>query len=324
MRFVLPLELGLGLVATLTALTGCVSPLTTRTAGFAAAAAPALTATRDAYALVQAAEAGAVTAQRVSTWDTTSIDTPPPAVTFTTPEDLAVRDEILSLLSGYVADLAEISGSKSSDAIDTASKDSGAAMGKLANDSLLAAGQGKATAPVFSTPELQAVSTAIDALDRLMISRARRRALPHILEEADGPVTTLCTTLRSDFGTLSTPGLRNAVHTSYEQWITLENSEIRLHAGQFSYPEKRTAIEAVFALQVKEREDDATLAKADDALAKFATTHHALALSAAHGDVVSFHDQLGELLVQAHQLAALEKKDATAGTPAASTKKATP
>jgi hypothetical protein len=196
-------------------------------------------------------------------------------------------------------------------------------MGKLANDSLVAAGQGKASAPAFSTPELQAVSTAIDALDRVMISRARRRALPHILEEADGPVTTLCTTLRSDFGTPSTPGLRNAVHTSYEQWITLENSAIRLHAGEFSYPEKRTAIEAVFALQVKEREDDATLAKADEALAKFASTHHTLAQSAAHGDAVSFHAQLGELLVQAHQLAALEKA-AAGSTAAAAAKKATP
>ena len=57
----------------------------------------------------------------------------------------------------------------------------------------------------------------------------------------------------------------------------IENTEIRIHAKEFSFPEKRAAIEDVFALQVKEREADATLAKADDALANFAAAHHALA-----------------------------------------------
>jgi hypothetical protein len=308
------------LLLAFTGLSGCVSPLVTRTASFASAGAPAITATRDAYALVQTVQAGEATAQRLQEWDTTSIDAPPPAATFGTPEDLKARDEVLGLLSGYVADLAEVSGSKSLDAIDTASKDSGAAMGKLANDSLLASGQGKATAPALTTPELQAASAAIDALDRLLVARARRRALPRILAEADGPVTTLCTTLRSDFGTPTTPGLRNAVQTNYEHWITIDDASIRIHAKEFSYPEKRAAIEDVFALQIKEREADATLARADDALAKFAAAHHALALSAAHGDAVSFHELLGELIVQAQQLSALEKNDA--GT--TSTKKATP
>jgi hypothetical protein len=308
------------LLLSLVTLTGCVSPLVGRTASFAAAGAPAITATRDAYMLVQIAQAGAATAQRVSTWETTSIDTPPPPITVGTPADLKARDEILGLLSGYVADLAEVSSSKSIDAIDAAGKDSGAAMGKLANDSLAAAGHAAPTAPALSTPELQAASAAIDAIDRLLVAHARRRALPHILAEADGPVSTLCTTLRRDFGTPTTPGLQSAVHTSYEQWITIENSEIRIHAKEFSYPEKRAAIEEVFALQVKEREAEATLAKADDALAKFAAAHHALAQSAAHGDAVSFREQLGELIVQAQQLAALERKDA--GTTAA--KKATP
>jgi hypothetical protein len=312
--------LPLCLLPALVVLSGCVSPLVTRTASFAAAGAPAITATRDAYALVQTVHAGAATARRVSTWDTTSIDAPPPPATFGTPEDIKARDEILGLLSGYVADLAEVSGSKSIDAIDAAGKDCGAAMGKLANDSLQAAGQGTAATPALSTPELQAASAAIDAIDRLLVARARRRALPRILAEADGPVSTLCTTLRRDFGTPSTPGLRSTVHTDYEQWITIENSEIRIHSKEFSYPEKRAAIEDVFALQVKEREADATLAKADDALAKFADAHHALAQSAARGDAVSFHELLGELIVQAQQLAALEKKDAGSTT----TKKATP
>ena len=41
---------------------------------------------------------------------------------------------------------------------------------------------------------------------------------------------------------------------------------------------------------------------------------------AAHGDAVSFHELLGELIVQAQQLSALEKKDASTTT----AKKATP
>ncbi len=308
------------LLPSLATFSGCVSPLVGRTASFAAAGAPALSATRNAYALVQTAQAGAATAQRLSSWESTSIDTPPPSVTVGTPADLKARDEILGLLSGYVTDLALVSGGKPIDAVDAAGRDGSAAMGKLAGDALLAAGQGKATAPTLTTPELQAASAAIAAIDRLLVARARRRALPRILAEADPPVTALCTTLRRDFGTPTTPGLRNAVHTSYEQWISLEDAAIRDHESAYSYPEKQAAIEQVFALQVKEREADATLAAADDALAGFAAAHHALALSAAHGNTATFRENLGELVVQAHELLALEKKAAAAPT----AEKATP
>ena len=83
------------LLLALAGISGCVSPLVTRTANFASAGAPTLSATRDAYTLVQSVQAGAATAERVSTWDTTSIDAPPPPSTFGTPDDLKARDEVL-------------------------------------------------------------------------------------------------------------------------------------------------------------------------------------------------------------------------------------
>lgn len=293
-------------------LSGCVSsPLATRTAGFAAAGAPALTSTRAAYTLVQTVHAGAATAARVAAYDTTSIDTPAPPVAFGTQEDLRVRDEVLGLLLAYVADLNDASsGRKIDTAAQTAAKDSGAALGRLADSDVAALRQATPATPALTTPEMQGVSTAIGLLDGLVVARARRRALPRILRQADGPVTTLCTTLRRDFGQPGGPGLRSAVHTDYEHWITLEDAAIRDHAGAYSYPEKQAAVQALFTLQAQERDADATLVQADAALAQFAATHHALALSAAQpGSAAGFHTLLGQLVIQARQLTALEKKD---------------
>lgn len=291
---------------------GCTAPVVTRTTGFAKAAAPALVETGDAYALVQTVHAGTVMAERVAAWDTTSIRKPPPSGAFGTPEDLKVRSDVLKLLGTYVTLLAEVSGDTQAKAADTASKASAAALGQLATDGLplLANGSTATVSPSDTTSDTSGAATAIDALSRMVMERHRRRALPGILRQADGPVQTLCSLLERDFGASPATGLRHVVRTDYEAWLGEEDAAIRDHLSGYSYPEKRAAVEALFTLQAHEAADDTALAEADAALADLARAHHALASTANDKNAPAFRTQLGQLIVAAQQLATLETKGA--------------
>ena len=291
---------------------GCTAPVVTRTAGFARASAPVLVETGDAYALVQTVHAGAVMAERVAAFDTTSIRTPAPSGMFGTPEDLKVRQQVLELLAAYVAALAEVSGDTHGKAADTNSKAGADALGKLATDGLPMLS--KSPAATVTSSETSAAAMAIDALSRVILERHRRRALPRILQGADGPVQTICGLLERDFGDPQTAGLRHVVRTDYGAWLAEEDAAIRDHASAYSYPEKRAAVQSLFALQAREAADDAALAKADTALGDFARAHHALATTATDKDAPGFRARLGQLIVAGSQLGAIEKAADKKGT----------
>ncbi len=286
-------------------LPGCTAPVVKRAVEFSAAAAPALTETREAYARVQSVHGDTVLAQRIDVFDSTSILKTPPPAGFGSAADLQVRADVLNLLGSYVSTLAEVSGEKPGAALDAGSSAAAGALGKLATASLplIAA---SSTASV-SDSETSSAAKAIDTLSHIAMERKRGRALPGILAQADGPVQTLCALLAKDFGSPGIGGLRDLVQVDYRNRLAHEDAAIRDHKDGYSYPEKRAAITALYALQARETTDDAMLAEAQAALAGFARAHHALAATAKSKETESFRQQLGELVVARQQLAALQK-----------------
>jgi hypothetical protein len=148
---------------------------------------------------------------------------------------------------------------------------------------------------------------AIDAIGHVIVERKRAKALPGILAAADGPVKTLCELLRADIGDPHTGGLRYVLRMDYEGLETAEDAAIRDHPKDYSYPERRAAIDALYGLVGEQAASDATLVEADQALADFEKTHAALAASARQKRAPGFRALLAELTSEAEQLGDLEK-----------------
>ena len=296
-------------VLSILTITGCTAPLVKHVAAFSTAAAPALTEMSNAYAAVQTVHAGAVLAQRVDSFDRTSLLKPAPPGTFGAPEDLKVRQEVLALLANYVNTLAEVSGIKAATAADANSRAGATALSKLANDGLPQLTT--STSATTSASDTSGAAKAIDALSRIAMERHRRRALPGILRKSDGPVQTICALIEKDFGDPETGGLRKVVRTDYGDWLAHEDAAIRDHPNGYTYPARRAAITALYALQAREAADDAVLAQAETVLRDFASAHHALATAGEGAQSPGFREQLGDLIVASGQLAALQEKETT-------------
>jgi hypothetical protein len=295
--------LGFGGVLILAA--GCTAPITKRAAAFSAQAAPAITSTRAVYALVETTNVRRRRMDQIAAYDTTAFDAPAAGRDFAQAADFKERAAILDLLQRYIDELAAVSGDRDVGGIDEESKAAAASMGALAKTGLPALTHSKQAA--LSTDEVTAAGLAIDALGRVLLERQRARALPAIVAAADSSVATLCMLLREDIGEPETAGLRMVLRVDYEGMETAEDAAIRDHPREYSYPEKRAAVDELYALVDQQALADSTLAKAGDALAGLAKAHAALAASARDHRAPGFAARLLELKRQAGQLEALQQ-----------------
>jgi hypothetical protein len=295
--------LGFGGVLILAA--GCTAPITKRTAAFSAQAAPAITLTRAVYGLVETTNVRRRRMDQIAAYDTTAFDAPAAGRDFAQAADFKERAAILDLLQRYIDELAAVSGDRDVGGIDEESKAAAASMGALAKTGLPALTHSKQAA--LSTDEVTAAGLAIDALGRVLLERQRARALPAIVAAADSSVATLCMLLREDIGEPETAGLRMVLRVDYEGMETAEDAAIRDHPREYSYPEKRAAVDELYALVDQQALADSTLAKAGDALAGLAKAHAALAASARDHRAPGFAARLLELKRQAGQLEALQQ-----------------
>ena len=276
---------------------------------------------RAVYTLVEATNLRRRRVDQMAAYDTTAFDATAADADFAQAADFKERAAIINLLQQYVDELAVVSGDKDAAGIDDESKAAAASMGALAKTGLPALTHAKHAA--LSPDEVTAAGLAIDALGRVLLERQRARALPAIVTDANSPVATLCTLLREDIGDPQSAGLRMVLRVDYEGMETAEDAAIRDHPREYSYPEKRAAVEGLYALMDQQAAADLTLAKTDDALAELAKAHAALAASARDHTAPAFRARLLELKRQAGQLEALQQTmDAGSKTVAASAKAA--
>ncbi len=288
----------------LLALTGCALPVVQRVGEFSSKAAPTIVDERGVYELVEATHARRLRIERIANYETTSMLAPVPETRFGGEADIRARVQVLDLLQAYIDGLADVSGNGARDKVDKASRSAAIQIGTSIKNDLPALTR-SSTSPVTDT-EVSAAGRAIDGLGTLLLERRRSRELPAILEQGDGPVSTLCELLRKDLGDPQTSGLRHMLRTDFEAIETAEDAAIRDHPKAYSYPERREAIEALFAEQEKQAAADAALAKADAALLELERTHAELARTARQTHAPGFRALLAQLVAEGRRLSELE------------------
>jgi hypothetical protein len=308
-------------------------------------AAPALVEARGVYSLVEAVHARRRREEAIAEYDTTAFDKVRLGARFGSERDLKARTAVIELLQKYVVALGEESGEKPLKDLDKPSEDAAKALTSIAKNDLpglvdsaaavpaatttITQGNVSTTITTSATPANAVVSAAasvsagdatkaIDAIGRVLVERRRARELPGILESAEEPVKTLCDLLRRDIGDPETGGLRYVLRVDYEGLESAEDGAIRQHLGEYRYPEKHAAVDALFSLVTEQKASDAVLVEAGKALEAFETTHTALVKSARQKRAPGFRALLAELTAEAEQLSQMETTMSQAGSKAGS------
>jgi hypothetical protein len=300
--------------------------------------------TRGVYTLVEATHARRRRVEAIARYDSESFMDARARLKagseFGTPEDQAARIAVVNLLQGYLDALAEVSGDKAMTGAEASSADAGKSLTTLAKKDLpalmsgppkaagttttttispggtistttttagSAAGAASSAGSAGSSASGGDAALAIDAIGHVIAERKRAKALPGILESAEGPVQTLCELLRSDIGAPEPGVLRVVLQTDYEALESAEDAAIRDHPKDYSYPERRAAIDALYSLMGEQEASDATLVEADRALAEFEKAHTELAKTARQKRAPGLRALLAELTAEAEQLGDLEK-----------------
>ena len=192
------------------------------------------------------------------------------------PEDMAVRRTLLQGLQRYAEMLEEISGNHASDELNTQVAGLGQQLLSLSNTSAV-----QKMAPHATATELTAFTTGIDALGQFLIERKRRRALPGIMREMQGPMEQICALLNMDLGMRPDSdgngenGLRGQLWTEYTTLIDNQREFIR--RGKIVSPAERAAeIAKLPFLASQQRAADSALATVQAALGDMAAAHRAL------------------------------------------------
>jgi hypothetical protein len=279
---------------------GCsVSPLSQRAAAFSTAASATVVRMQGAYQLVEQVYDDAALATLVNQFDTKGFD--PSSIQPLIPDaDMKARTELLSGLQQYATLLAEVSGSEQVSALDKNSEALGANLQAMAKDTPLK------TLAKNAGMEAGEVSTAVDALGRVLMERKTAKELPSILESAQKPIDTLCTLLEQDIGTPEGMGLRNELHDKYVELVADQRTYILANAAKMSLDEKRTEIGKLPQLVTAEKQGDATLEQTQKALQQLATTNDALTETKKDKDAPAFRALLSQMVAQGQQLGAVD------------------
>ncbi|MGH9606764.1 MAG: hypothetical protein ACRD3N_13825 [Terracidiphilus sp.] len=282
------------LLSGLAALSGCaISPLATRTASFSTAATAAIAQTNNAYQLVNQEYASAQAATLADTFNAATFDANA-FQPFLPAKGLAVRTKILNGLAQYATLLAEVSGNQPITDLQTQVTATGAALKSLQTDDF--------TSFKIDPTEQNAAQAAVVAFGRALIERARSRALPGILDEMNPYVQKICTVLETDIGTEGNPGLASELHQAYDTEIRDQVYFIRHNGASMSAEERRTEIELLPALVLKQQQADATLAATRKALAALAAAHAALVDTKKQKSAPAFRLEMTKLVENAQAI----------------------
>ena len=295
-RAVLPIVVAL---LGITVLASCaMSPLSKRTAAFSTAAAAAAQSTANAYQVVEQSYYDSQVAALVVAFDKDGFY-PESIQPFMSSKDMEARTRILDGLKQYAETLAEVSGDQPLNSLDTQAAALGKSLQDLSKNGDI---QPLAKSAHISESDLNVVTTAVDALGRVLIENRRRKDLPAILNQMKDPVNRICALLEADIGDPEKSGLRNELKNNYLTLIRKQEQFIHLNEGQMSAQEKRQEVERLPQLAADAKKADQALAATKAALAQLAKTHTALVESGNAKDSPGFKTLLSELVEDGQQL----------------------
>ena len=149
---------------------------------------------------------------------------------------------------------------------------------------------------------IDAASTAVDTLGRVLIEHKTAKALPGILTQMQKPVDEICQLLEDDIGTPEGDGLRNQLKNDYDGLIAEQRTYIYANEAKMTPDEKRTEIKMLPQFVKAEQQDDATLAQTQSALKALVATNDALATTKSSKQAPAFRALLANLVAEGQQI----------------------
>jgi hypothetical protein len=287
---------------------GCaLSPLSKHATAFSSAAGLVVDNSEDAYRAAIAlrnkeqAAAAVYDYDKNPTWSPYK-DTKP----LLTPSQLAARIEVLDGLKAYAATLVDLTSTKPSDETEDAATAVGANLLSLNHTIATDLSTAVPDAPVMSTANANAASTAVLALAEYLKARKVKGSLPKVTQDMNASVQTLCELLNSDITVL-----RRQADVDYQTLVTDLDQSIR-HEGTTVTPyEHRLEVAKLIELASQQKANDELLAKLQTALHTLELTHQALAAAAQGNNPESISQKISELAAAGKDLNAYYKSLST-------------
>jgi hypothetical protein len=205
-----------------------------------------------------------------------------------TPDQLDARIKVLDALKAYATTLVDLTSTKPSEEMQDAAAAAGTNLQKL-NQSVAASFQTAIpNAPVISTANANAISTAVLALGQYLVSRKVAGGLVKVTQDMNPNIQAICEALNRDV-----VDLRRQADVDYQTLIENEDQFIRHQS--LDPVEHRAEIGKLIVLAAQQKSNDALLAKLQTALHTLAMTHQALAAAAQGNNPESISQKITEL-----------------------------
>lgn len=298
---------------------GCVtSQLPKQVTPLANATAPVVDQATEAYHTAQAIHAQRVNYDAAADFDATSVFIPASIQDWPSEKDIQIRLAVLTGFQLYVKDLQALTGNTDSAALDAASKSMGESLTSLVNSIAPAAesalgvtpapastttttttvttGSTTSTtttssstpAPLLSSDNQAAISTAINALGQFLIERKLDKGLPPLIESMDPHVQALCELLAKDVEILQ---LQEKIDS--DDVIDKQTDFIR--DAKLDPEERRVEFMKLPEMAREQRANDQKLTELHGALLHLELAHHALAAAAQGNNPETLTQKLSSL-----------------------------
>jgi hypothetical protein len=297
----LALTMSMGVLAS-----GCLSPYAKHAQAFSAATNTVIDSSEDAYRGANKLRVDEQVAAAVYDYDKNPAWSPyKDFKPLLTPEQLDARIKVLDGLKAYAASLVELTG-KPAGAEEAALEDAAQGIG----DNLLSLNQNIATsfstaipnAPVMSTSQANAVSTAVLALADYLRARKVKGSLPKVTQDMNPHIEALCKLLDNDIQIL-----RRQADVDYQTLATNLDQSIR-HEGTSNSPyERRQEVGSLIQIAQQQKANDELLEKLQNALRSLALTHQALAAAFQGNNPESIQAKIADLEATGHDLGTFYK-----------------
>ncbi len=283
-------------------ISGCsvAPPLSQRVAEFSTAATATSLKVQNAYQLVEQSYTDAQMARLVNNFDRTGFN-PSQIKPFMPKAAMRARTQMIAGLQQYAILLAEVSSNQSTTALDAQSE----ALGKSLQ--ALSTSTGLTSVAKNANTDIGFLSTAVDALGRMLIEHKTAEDLPKILIQMQKPVDDICQLLEEDIGTPEGSGLRNQLKNDYDDLIAEQRTYIYANEAKMTPEEKRTEIEKLPQLVMTEEQDESMLAQTKAALKALAETNDMLVATKKSRQAPAFWALLADLTAESHQIGSVYK-----------------
>lgn len=217
-----------------------------------------------------------------------------------TSDQLDARIKVLDGLKSYADSLVQLTVKQSnsdSDALNTAAAGVGSNLKTLSQTVSTDLGTALPGVSALTTSQVNVISTAVLGLGEYLQRRKVKGALPEITKDMNPQVQILCNLLQADVKVL-----RRQADVDYTNLVETQNQFIQKEGSSLSPIQKRDEIGKLVGIATEQKANDDLLQKLQDAIAKLAETHGALAVAAQNDDSEALSQKIAELAAAGQEL----------------------